>query len=88
MTATHSASDVIRRLKAARHTHAETGPAWQPGFRAGQASPRTVRIWHDGPNEAVFLQQYADTLSRHGYHTTLERRTGKRPALRVTVFRP
>lgn len=84
MTSTHPASDVIRRLKAAHHIHSETGPAWQPGFRVGQASPRTVRIWHDGHDEVAYLEQYADTLSRHGYHVTLERRAGKRPALRIT----
>lgn len=83
MTSAHPASDVIRRLKAARHVHSETGPVWRPGFRAGQASPRTVRVWHDGPDEADYLQRYADTLSRHGYYTTLEHRRGKRPALRI-----
>ncbi|KIF02220.1 hypothetical protein PL81_31115 [Streptomyces sp. RSD-27] len=84
MTSTHAGSEVIRHLKAARHTHSETGPAWQPGFRVSQASPRTVRIHHDGPDEATHLQQYADTLSIHGYYTTLEHRRGKRPALRIT----
>lgn len=84
MTSTHPASEVIRRLKAARHTHSETGPAWQPGFRAGQASPRTVRIWHDGPDEVAYLERYAETLRPHGYTVTLERRAGKRPALRIT----
>lgn len=85
MTATHSAADVIRHLKAARHHHTETGPDWQPGFRAQQASPRTVRIWHDGPGEHTHLQQYLDALNGHGYHLTLERRAGKRPALRITL---
>lgn len=73
-------------LTAADHTDSTHGPAWQPGCRAQQASPRTVRVWHDGPDEQQHLDQYARVLRAAGYTVIPERAKGKRPALRVTSF--
>ncbi|MCQ8190174.1 hypothetical protein [Streptomyces rugosispiralis] len=84
MTSSIAAADVARHLTARRHTNFTTGPSWRPGFRATQASPRTVRIWHDGPDEAEHLDQYAQLLHAAGYTVISERAKTKRPALRIT----
>lgn len=78
------ANDVAVRLTNARHINAVRRSAWAPGFRVGQASPRTVRIWHDGPDEQLHLDAYAVTLNAAGYTVIAERSPSKRPALRVT----
>ncbi|WP_411130137.1 hypothetical protein [Streptomyces sp. x-19] len=78
------ACDVAHYLTAVGHPDSTRGPAWRPGHRATQASPRTVRCWHDGPDEQAYLDQYAAVLRTGGYTATLERAKGKRPALRVT----
>ncbi|GAQ52091.1 hypothetical protein [Streptomyces acidiscabies] len=79
-----AAAEIARTLTARGHTNSLTGPAWRPGHRATQASPRTARIWHDGPNEADHLDQYADALRTAGYTVTAEHPAGKRPSLRIT----
>ncbi|MEU9792914.1 hypothetical protein AB0E27_20190 [Streptomyces sparsogenes] len=84
MTSCIAAADVARHLTARRHTNSTTGPTWRAGFRAQQASPRTVRIWHDGPDETEHLDQYAQVLRAAGYTVTSERAKTKRPALRIT----
>ncbi|NED73350.1 hypothetical protein G3I51_13555 [Streptomyces sp. SID9944] len=48
------------------------------------SSPRTVRIWHDGPDEQRHLDQYATVLRALGYTVTAERPKGRRPRVRVT----
>ncbi|MEC3995041.1 hypothetical protein VSR01_16470 [Actinacidiphila sp. DG2A-62] len=78
------ACDVAHDLTAAGHSDATRGPAWTPGHRAVQASPRTVRCWHDGPDEQAQLDLYAVALRTRGYTVTPERGKAKRPALRVT----
>ncbi|MEU9400582.1 hypothetical protein [Streptomyces sp. NPDC048242] len=78
------AAEVARALTARGHTNSITGPTWRPGHRAAQASPRTARIWHDGPDEAAHLDQYATALRTAGYTVTPERPAGKRPSLRIT----
>ncbi|WP_051797707.1 hypothetical protein [Streptomyces sp. NRRL S-337] len=78
------ACDVAHDLTRAGHPDSTRGTAWRPGHRATQASPRTVRCWHDGPDEQAHLHQYAARLQARGYTVTLERRKGRRPALRVT----
>ncbi|MFF7452138.1 MULTISPECIES: hypothetical protein [unclassified Streptomyces] len=78
------AAEVARTLTARGHTNSLTGPAWRPGYRTTQASPRTVRLWHDGPDEPTHLDQYASTLRTAGYTVAVERREGKRPSLRIT----
>lgn len=85
MTSRIAAAEIARHLTNHRHTNATTGPVWQPGFRTVQASPRTVRCWHDGPDEADHLDQYANTLRTHGFTVIPERGTLRsRPALRIT----
>lgn len=85
MTRTIIAAEIARHLTAARHTNTITGPSWQPGFRAQQASPRTVRLWHDGDGEQGHLDQYATVLRAKGYTVIPERGTlRRRPALRIT----
>lgn len=79
-----TAAEIARTLTARCHPNALTGAEWRPGHRATQASPRTVRVWHDGPDEAARLDQYADALRKAAYTVTHERTTGKRPALRIT----
>ena len=78
------AAGVAQDLTRARHTDSTKGPAWRPGFRSTQASPRTVRLWHDGPDEQQHLDQYAIVLRSLGYHVTAERPRGLRPRLRIT----
>ncbi|MFB8347978.1 hypothetical protein [Streptomyces niveus] len=78
------ACDIAHDLIAAGHTDSTRGPAWQPGHRAAQASPRTVRCWHDGPGEQEHLDKYAATLQGIGYTVIPERAKGKRPSLRIT----
>lgn len=78
------ATDVATHLTRARHTDSTKGPEWQAGHRATQASPKTVRLWHDGPDEQQHLDQYARTLRGLGYNVTAERPKGKRPRLRIT----
>ncbi|MCZ1006362.1 hypothetical protein [Streptomyces lydicus] len=78
------ACDVAYDLSAAGHPDSTRGPAWRPGHRATQGSPRTVRCWHDGPDEQQHLDRYAAVLRARGYTVILERRTGRRPALRIT----
>lgn len=79
------AAEIARALTARRHPDATTGPAWRPGHRATQASPTTVRLWHDGPDETDHLTQYADILRRLGYTVHTERPAQKRPRLRITL---
>ena len=78
------AAEIARTLTAQGHTNSLTGPAWRPGHRSTQASPRTVRLWHDGPDEQDHLDQYAAALRTAGYTVTAERPAGKRPSLRIT----
>lgn len=83
-TSSIRANDIAQHLTGAHHTDATHGPAWRPGFRSTQASPRTVRLWHDGPDEQPHLDQYTATLKALGYHVTTERPRGQRPRLRIT----
>ncbi|MEU2730080.1 hypothetical protein ABZ650_20425 [Streptomyces griseoviridis] len=78
------ASDITRTLTARRHPSSTTGPTWRPGHRVAQASPRTARLWHDGPDEPRHLDQYAGALRAAGYTVTPEHAAGRRPALRIT----
>ncbi|GAA4823967.1 hypothetical protein [Streptomyces ziwulingensis] len=84
MTSRLPAFRVADVLAAAGHTDATRGLSWRPGFRATQASPRTVRIWHDGQSEAQHLARYVATLRPLGYYVTAERPAGLRPRIRVT----
>jgi len=84
MTSRTTAHEIAHILAEAGHTDATTGPAWTPGYRAVQASPRTVRIWHDGPGEQEHLGRYTETLRAAGYTVTAEQGAEKRPSLRVT----
>jgi hypothetical protein len=79
-----AAADIARKLTARGHTNSTAGPAWRPGHRATQASPKTVRIWHDGPDEQTHLDEYAVALRAVGYTVTVERPAGKRPRIKVT----
>lgn len=79
-----AATEVARGLTARRHTNSLTGPEWRPGHRATQASPTTVRIWHDGPDEQQHLDRYATALRAAGYTVTAEQSARKRPSLRVS----
>ncbi|KUF18436.1 hypothetical protein [Streptomyces silvensis] len=79
-----AAAEVARQLTARRHPNALTGPTWRPGHRATQASPKTVRLWHDGPDEPDHLDQYAQALRAAGYTVTAEHPAGARPRLRIT----
>lgn len=67
MTSRVAAAEIAQHLTARHHTNATTGPAWQPGFRTVQASPYTVRLFHDGPDEVHQLDQYAPVLREKGY---------------------
>ncbi|PAZ15635.1 hypothetical protein CLM62_12630 [Streptomyces sp. SA15] len=78
------AVDIARTLTARGHTNSLTGPTWRPGHRSTQASPKTVRLWHDGLDEAAHLDRYAAALQAAGYTVAAERPAGKRPCLRVT----
>ncbi|MEU9333169.1 hypothetical protein AB0D49_08385 [Streptomyces sp. NPDC048290] len=78
------AAVIARTLTAQGHTNALTGPSWQPGHRATQASPTTARVWHDGPDETDHLDQYANALRAAGYTVTTERAAGRRPSLRIS----
>ncbi|MFF2383703.1 hypothetical protein [Streptomyces sp. NPDC058108] len=78
------AIEIARALAAGTHTDATRGTAWRPGYRAVQASPATVRLWHDGPDETDHLDQYTETLRTAGYTATVERPAGKRPSLRIS----
>lgn len=88
MTRRIVAADVTRQLTCAGHTYADGAATWRAGFRTAQASPRTVRIHHDGPDEAARLNEYADHLRASGYTVTTERPAGKRPRIRVTFTAP
>ncbi|UPZ27692.1 hypothetical protein MUK60_07570 [Streptomyces sp. LRE541] len=79
-----AAAEIARTLTARGHTNSLTGETWRPGHRAVQASPTTVRIWHDGPDEPDHLDQYAAALQAAGYTVTAERPAGKRPSLKIT----
>lgn len=79
-----TAAEIARALTARGHTNTLTGPAWRPGHRATQASPHTVRLWHDGPDETAHLDQYAGALRTAGYTVTVEQPAGKRPRLRIS----
>jgi len=79
-----AAVEIARALTARKHTNSLTGPAWRPGHRATQASKTTVRVWHDGPDEADHLDQYAAALRTAGYTVTAERPAAKRPSIKVT----
>lgn len=59
MTSCLPAFLVADDLRDAGHTDSTTGLAWRPGYRVTQASPRTIRLWHDGPDEQQHLDQYA-----------------------------
>ena len=84
MTSSITAAEVAHDLTG-RHTDSTTGPAWRPGFRAQQASPRTVRLWHDGDAEQDHLDRYAETLRAKGHTVILERgHLRRRPTLRIT----
>jgi hypothetical protein len=78
------AAEIARTLTARGHTNSLTGPAWRAGHRVTQASPKTARLWHDGPDEPDHLDRYAAALRAAGYTVTAERRAGKRPSLRIT----
>lgn len=78
------AADIARTLTARGHTNSLVGPAWRPGHRTTQASPSTVRLWHDGHDEHDHLDQYATALGGAGYTVTAERAADKRPSLRIT----
>ncbi|MFJ6667449.1 hypothetical protein [Streptomyces sp. NPDC091383] len=78
------AAEIARTLTRHGYTDSTTGPAWAPGHRATQASPTTVRCWHDGPDEQQHLDQYADALHTAGYTVHAERPAAKRPRLRIT----
>jgi hypothetical protein len=84
MTRCLPAFRVADDLHAAGHTDSTKGTAWRPGYRVTQASPRTVRLWHDGPDEQAHLDEYARLLRRKGYYVTVERPVGKRPRVKVT----
>jgi hypothetical protein len=85
VTSTITAAEIARHLTNHGHTNTTTGPAWQPGYRPVQASPRTIRIWHDGPDETHHLDQYTETLRAAGYTVTAEPGTdSRRPTLRIT----
>ena len=79
-----AAAEIARTLTAHGHTNSLTGPTWRPGHRVTQASPSTVRTWHDGPDETDHLDRYATALRTAGYTVTTERTAGKRPTLRIT----
>ncbi|MFF8656783.1 hypothetical protein [Streptomyces huasconensis] len=78
------AAEVARALTARGHANSLTGPTWRPGHRSTQASPRTARLWHDGPDEPAHLDQYAQALRAAGYTVTAEHPHASRPRLRVT----
>ncbi|WAL93954.1 hypothetical protein [Streptomyces sp. Je 1-369] len=78
------AAEVARALTARGHTNSLTGRAWRPGHRATQASPKTVRLWHDGPDEQNHLDRYAQALQAAGYTVTAEHPAAARPRLRIT----
>ncbi|MEU8473730.1 hypothetical protein [Streptomyces hygroscopicus] len=84
MTSRIAAADVAEHLTTAGHTNAVRRRTWSPGYRATQASPRTVRLWHDGPDEPHHLEQYAKALRAVGYTVTPEHPEGERPRLRIT----
>ena len=84
MTSCLSALLIADHLRAAGHTDSTQGTCWRPGFRVTQASPRTVRLWHDGPDEQQHLDAYARVLRGKGYFVTVEKPKGKRPRIRVT----
>lgn len=84
MTSCLPAFLVADDLHTAGHTDSTNGRAWRPGYRVTQASPRTVRLWHDGPDEPQHLDQYARVLRRKGYYVTVETPKGKRPRIKVT----
>jgi hypothetical protein len=84
MTRCIPAYGVSTTLTRAGHTDSTRSSAWTPGHRVQQASPRTIRVWHDGPDEQLHLDQYATALRAAGFTVIPERRRGKRPTLRVT----
>lgn len=84
MTSCLPAFLVADHLRDAGHTDSTQGITWRPGYRVTQASPRTVRLWHDGPDEQQHLDQYARVLCRMGFYVTVERPKGKRPRVKVT----
>lgn len=85
MTSCLPAYTVARRLATHGHTNsARRRATWAPGYRVQQASPRTVRIWHDGPDEQHHLDQYTACLRAAGYTVTPERPRGERPRIRIT----
>ncbi|MFI8535390.1 hypothetical protein ACIGMX_34735 [Streptomyces aquilus] len=84
MTSRLPAFRVADDLRNAGHIDSTKGPAWRPGYRVTQASPRTVRLWHDGPDEQDHLDEYARVLRRRGYYVTMEKPKGKRPRVKVT----
>lgn len=85
MTSTITAAEIATELADHGHTNATAGPAWQPGYRTHQASPRTIRCWHDGPDETDHLGKYTETLRSLGYTVTPEPGTdSRRPTLRIT----
>ncbi|MFJ1647950.1 hypothetical protein [Streptomyces sp. NPDC088258] len=77
-------AEIARALTARRHINSQVGAAWRAGFRASQASPTTARVWHDGPDEQQYLDQYATVLQAAGYTVNLERPARKRPSIRIT----
>ena len=79
-----TATEIAHTLTDRQLPNATTGPAWRPGHRATQASPTTIRLWHDGPDETSHLDEYATVLRTGGYTVTAERPAGQRPRLRVT----
>ena len=79
-----AAAEIARTLTARGHTNTLTGPAWRPGYRAPQASPKTVRLWHDGPDETEHLDRYAEVLREAGYTVTVEQSARQRPRIKIT----
>ncbi|MFF7946990.1 hypothetical protein [Streptomyces griseorubiginosus] len=84
MTSCLPAFLIADNLRDAGHADSTKGTCWRPGFRVTQASPRTVRLWHDGPDEQQHLDAYTRVLLRKGYFVTVETPKGKRPRVRVT----
>ncbi|MEW2351463.1 hypothetical protein AB0904_27820 [Streptomyces sp. NPDC006684] len=79
-----TAALVGQHLTAADHPSSVHRRKWAPGYRVQQDSPRTVRVWHDGPDEHPHLAAYADALRAAGCTVTPEHPVGTRPRLRVT----
>lgn len=82
------AANVRRALIDAGHDFSEfDGGDWDPGHRSGQAGPRVVHVFHDGPGEQHHLALYTDTLRGLGYHVVAQEQDGG-ARRRLAVTRP